>query len=381
MSDTRIRSWKDKILFTPGPLTTSQAVKLAMLRDLGSRDFEFIESIKDIRRRLLQIGGVTPSEYTAIPMQGSGTFGLEAVVSSVMPADGKLLVVRNGAYGKRLAQIATVLKVPTVELVVPEDKKPAAEDVAATLDKDPGITHVAMVHCETTTGLINPVLAVGEVIAKRSRQFIVDAMSSFGAVPIDLAKAHVDYLVSSANKCIEGVPGFSFVVAKLGSLKATAGLARSVSLDIYAQWRGLEENGQFRFTPPTHSLLAFRQALVELEEEGGVEARAARYRANYETLVAGMREMGFEEYLSPHDQGYIITSFRFPAHPRFSFERFYKALNERGYVIYPGKVSDADCFRIGSIGRIFPNDVRDLLGAIREALAELGVEPRTWQAQ
>jgi 2-aminoethylphosphonate-pyruvate transaminase len=240
--------------------------------------------------------------------------------------------------------------------------------------RDPAITHVAIVHCETTSGIINPVEEVGEVVAKRGRQYIVDAMSSFGAVPLSLGRAHIDYLVSSANKCIEGVPGFSFLLARIASLEATRGRARSVSLDIHAQWRGLEDNGQFRFTPPTHALLAFRQALLELEEEGGVVGRGARYRQNHEVLVAGMRELGFTEYLPRADQGYIITSFRCPNHPKFSFESFYKTLSERGYVIYPGKVGDADCFRIGSIGRVFASDVRDLVGAIRETLAHLGVE-------
>jgi 2-aminoethylphosphonate-pyruvate transaminase len=198
-------------------------------------------------------------------------------------------------------------------------------------------------------------------------------MSSFGAVPIDLAGCHIDYLISSANKCIEGVPGFSFVLCKLSSLKACAGYARSVSLDLLDQYEGFEKNGQFRFTPPTHALVAFRQALAELELEGGIARRAERYRSNYETLIAGMREMGFQEYLKPEDQGYIITSFLYPNDPNFSFEKFYEGLNQKDYVIYPGKVSDADCFRIGNIGRIFEPDIRALLAAIRETIDQMGV--------
>jgi 2-aminoethylphosphonate-pyruvate transaminase len=199
-------------------------------------------------------------------------------------------------------------------------------------------------------------------------------MSSFGAVSLNLAQCKIDYLVSSANKCIEGVPGFAFVLARADSLKGTAGYARSLSLDLYSQWQGLEANGQFRFTPPTHSLIAFYQALLELEAEGGVEGRAARYRANYETLIAGMSDMGFRPYLDPMDHGYIITSFHYPRHPNFKFERFYQILNDKGGVIYPGKVSDADCFRIGSIGRIFPSDVHTLLAAIRDTLTEMEIE-------
>ncbi|MFQ5923743.1 MAG: 2-aminoethylphosphonate--pyruvate transaminase [Anaerolineales bacterium] len=366
---------KDKLLFTPGPLTTSMTVKQAMLQDVGSRDFEFIDLVKDIRSRLLEIGGVGDEGYDAIIMQGSGTFTLEAVVSSSVPPDGKLLVIINGAYGRRIAQIAEIHNIQTTTLEFPENRVPDLEQIENALEVDAAITNVAVIHCETTTGLMNPVQDIGRIVQGFSRRLFVDAMSSFGAVPVDLAECGIDYLISSANKCIEGVPGFGFALVRRDALLQTEGNARSLSLDLLSQWKGLEQNGQFRFTPPTHVLLAFRQALLELEAEGGVKGRAERYRRNYETLLEGMRTIGFQEYLSPEDQGYIITSFRYPDHPNFNFETFYKRLNEKGYMIYPGKVSDADCFRIGSIGRIFPRDVRDLLAAIRETVAEMGFEP------
>lgn len=369
----QIPDWKDKILFTPGPLTTSRTVKQAMLRDLGSRDFAFIALVNEIRQRLLTLGGVSKGEYEAILMPGSGTFGLEAVVSSTVPPDGKLLVIINGAYGRRIAHIAETVNIPVTRLTFPENSKPDLTAVATALAADNAVTHVAIIQCETTTGLINPVREIGAIAKKHGKIYFVDAMSSFGAVALNLSECHIDYLVSSANKCIEGVPGFSFILARRDTLMATEGYARSLSLNLLAQWRGLENNGQFRFTPPTHALLAFHQALVELEGEGGIEGRAARYRANYETLIAGMRAMGFQEYLSPEDQGYIITSFRHPTDPNFNFEGFYQHLNDKGFVIYPGKVSDADCFRIGSIGRIFQTDVRDLLGAIRETMLEMEI--------
>jgi 2-aminoethylphosphonate-pyruvate transaminase len=374
MMNKALPGWKDKILFTPGPLTTSRTVKEAMLRDLGSRDFEFINVVQEIRRRLLELGNVADGEYEAIIVQGSGTFGLEAVISSTIPPDGKLLVIINGAYGKRIAQIASVLKIDMVSLNYPEDITPDLRSISDALSADEDITQVAVVHCETSTGLVNPVREIGAVVRQFGRQFIVDAMSSFGAIPLNLAESGIDYLVSSANKSIEGVPGFSFVIARRYALQSTEGYARSLSLDLLAQWRGLEANGQFRFTPPVHALLAFRQALGELEQEGGIEARAARYRANYDILLAGMRTLGFEELLRPEDQSYIITSFRYPTHPSFSFEVFYERLNQKGYVVYPGKVSTADCFRIGTIGRIFDTDVRDLLAAIRDTLTEMEVE-------
>jgi len=370
----QIPGWKDKILFTPGPLTTSPTVKQAMLRDLGSRDIEFIGLVKDIRHKLIELGQAKPDKYTTVLMQGSGTFGLEAVVSSTVPPDGKLLVIINGAYGKRLAKIASVLKIETVTLEYSENKTPDLGEIESTLKTDSKITNVTVVHCETTTGIINPVREIGEIVAKSGGKYFVDAMSSFGALPIGLAECNIDYLVSSANKCVEGVPGFSFVLCKLSSLKETTGYARSVSFDLLDQYRGFEKNGQFRFTPPTHALAAFRQALVELEAEGGVTGRAERYRGNYEALVGGMRRMGFKEYLRSEDQGYIITSFLYPDDPNFSFEKFYESLNQKDYVIYPGKVSDANCFRIGNIGRIFDADVKALLAAIAETITEMGVK-------
>ena len=372
-SERYLPGWKDKILFTPGPLTTSQTVKQAMLRDLGSRDGKFIGIIKEIREKLVELGQGDPKQYTALLLQGSGTYGLEAIVSSTLPLDGKLLVIINGAYGKRLAKIASVLKIETITLEYPENTTPNLREIETILEADKEIACVSVVHCETTTGIMNPIKEIGELVAKSGAKYFVDAMSSFGAVPIALAECHIDYLVSSANKCIEGVPGFSFVLCELSSLKETAGYARSVSFDLLDQYQGFEKNGQFRFTPPTHALVAFRQALAELELEGGVQARAKRYRRNYEVLIKGMRQMGFKEYLKPEDQGHIITSFLYPDDPKFSFEGFYEGLNQKDFVIYPGKVSDADCFRIGNIGRVFEPDVRALLAAIRETIVEMEI--------
>jgi len=369
----KISTWKDKTLFTPGPLTTSRTVKQALLRDLGSRDYEFISIVADVRQRLLELGGVTENGYEAIIMQGSGTFSLESVVSSTIPRTGKLLVIINGAYGRRIAQIAKVYDIEVIPLTYPENRKPDLAEIEDALAADEAITSMAVIHCETTTGLINPIKEIGEIVKGFDKDYFVDAMSSFGAIPFNLAECGIDYLVTSANKCIEGIPGFGIILAKRDTLLKTEGYARTFSLDLLAQLLRLENDGQFRFTPPTHSLIAYHQALLELEAEGGVEGRAARYQANYETLIAGMRAMGFEEYIRPDDQGYIITSFPYPDHPNFNFEEFYRRLNDQEYVIYPGKVSQADCFRIGSIGRIFPADIRALLAAIRETLQVMEV--------
>jgi len=366
-------SHKDKALFTPGPLNTSASTKRAMLRDLGSRDAEFIEVVRDVRSRLVGLGD-GHEEYTSIIMQGSGTFGVEAVLSSVIPQDGKWLILINGAYGERMLKISNIHRIQTISLIIAEDTVPSPQSLREALEADPQITHVAVVHCETTTGIINPIEEYGKIVKEFNKIYFVDAMSSFGAYPVDLAACNIDYLISSSNKCIEGVPGFSFVLAKIETLKQTEGYARTLSLDLYAQWKGLESDGQFRFTPPIHAILAFRQALVELEREGGVTARGERYQRNYEMTLSAMEAMGFKPYLPPDHRGYIITSFYYPSHPNFNFHRFYELLSENGFLIYPGKLSHADCFRIGHVGRLGVSDVMGLMSAIQSVLKKMEIQ-------
>jgi 2-aminoethylphosphonate-pyruvate transaminase len=372
--DREITLDKSRLLFTPGPLTTSRCVKEAMLRDMGSRDSDFIDILQDIRYRLLKLAGVSQGTYAAIPMQGSGTFGLESVVSSVIPPDGKILVAVNGAYGRRLLQIAKVLRIKTAVIEYPENRPVVAGDIRKALQEDPDITHVVVCHCETTSGIINPIKNIGKEVKQSGAIFMVDAMSSFGAIPINLEECEIDYLVSSSNKCIEGVPGFSFILANRTCLSKTTGYARSLCLDLLSQYKGLEKNGQFRFTPPTHALLAFHRALIELEEEGGIESRMKRYKKNHHILMAGMTEMGFQTYLDNNHQSCIITSFVYPQHANFNFDQFYAKLREYGFVIYPGKVGKTDCFRIGTIGRIYYFHIQDLLKTIRRVLEEMNVE-------
>jgi 2-aminoethylphosphonate-pyruvate transaminase len=365
----------DPLLFTPGPLTTSASVKAAMQRDVGSRSSEFIDLVARIRTELLEIAGVSQeSGYEAVLMQGSGTFAIEAVLSSVIPPDGRLLVLANGAYGERMLQIAERLKIATTIQRWPENESPDPDTVHRLLAADSPPTHVAIVHVETTTGILNPIDEIARMVREHGCSFIIDAMSSFGGVPIDLASLRADYLISSANKCLEGVPGFSYVLARREALQNTLGFARSVSLDLLAQWHRLERDGQFRFTPPTHALLAFAQALKVFREEGGVAARAQRYRANRDVLLEGMGRLGFREYLAPERQSDIITSFHYPDDPAFDFAQFYRLLAARGMVIYPGKVSAANCFRIGTIGRISPDQVRALITEVGNALDEMGVK-------
>lgn len=364
---------RDKLLFTPGPLTTSDSVKQAMSHDLGSRDAAFIEVISNIRHRLLQIGGIADGTYEAVLMQGSGTFAVESTISSLIPRDGKLLVAVNGAYGRRMAQIARTLAIETQTIVSPEAQPIDLKQIENLLARDESITHVGTIHCETTTGILNPVHEVGRLASRFQRTFIVDAMSSFAGTPIDIRGWGIDFLISSANKCIQGVPGFGFVLARRPLLLEAEGRARSVSLDLVSQWKAMETDGQFRFTPPTHALLAFWQALQELEAEGGPSGRAARYSENQKILVEGMERLGFEPYLASQHQSHIITCFRYLLHPKFSFNEFYRRLSDKGFVIYPGKLTDSDCFRIGTIGHIFAKDIRALLLAIQNTLEEMQI--------
>jgi 2-aminoethylphosphonate-pyruvate transaminase len=360
-----------KKLFTPGPLNTSDTVKQAMLHDLGSRDAAFIRVVQEIRDQLLALGNVSQKQgYEAIPIQGSGTFGIEATIGSAIHRGGKLLVIVNGAYGERMLKIADRLNLETQAIRCAENEIPDTQLIHDTLQDDAAITDVALAACETTSGILNPTEEIGAIVHEFGRTFIVDAMSSFGGIPLDIDAAHIDYLVSSSNKCIEGVPGFSFVIAKRETLLASKGSARSISLDLLAQWESLEGNGQFRFTPPTHTMLAFHQALSELGAEGGVAARHKRYQLNHVTLVAGMRQLGFRDYVPAELQSPIITTFHFPEDPNFQFEEFYESLSEKGHVIYPGKLTEVECFRIGNIGQLHTEDIKALLSAVGETIRE-----------
>lgn len=367
-------SARDKLLFTPGPLTTSSSVKEAMLHDAGSWHWEFNTLVKHLREKLLAVAGVSrETGWECVLLQGSGTFGVEAVFQTCVPPTGKVVILSNGAYGERMVLMLQHARIPHVVLRTAEDTISDAQALEATLAQDPDITHVAVVHCETTTGILNDLATVGAVAKRHGKTYIVDAMSSFGAVPIDFEAVGLDFLISSANKCIEGVPGFSFVLCRRAVLLASEGWARNLSMNLLDQLKGFEKNGQFRYTPPTHAILAFAQALKELELEGGVAGRGARYRRNHEVLLAGMTRIGFKSYLPPAVQSYIITSFIFPADPKFTFNEFYRRVAEKGYILYPGKISQADTFRIGNIGRLFESDLRSVVYAIQEAIEEMGI--------
>lgn len=361
-------------LLTPGPLTTSRTVKLAMLADWGSRDVEFRKIVGNIRKRILELANCD-GRYECVIMQGSGTFAIEAALGSLCPDKRrKTLVVANGAYGDRAAQILERIGRPYLKIDKGDSTVPTVEEVVTMLDADKSISHVWMIHCETTSGIVNPIEEIGQAVKLHDKVFMVDAMSSFGALPLHMVGQNIDVMVSSSNKCLEGVPGFSYVVVKRDLLEASAGACHSVVLDLFDQWRGLEANGQFRFTPPTHALVAFDQALKEHEQQGGVEGRGARYARNAKALVTGMTEMGFSTLLQEGLAGPIIQTFLTPRDPNFHFEQFYEALRVRGFTIYPGKLTKRPSFRIGTIGQIDERVIAAALEAIRDVVGEMGVK-------
>ena len=360
-------------LLTPGPLTTSYAVKQAMLRDWGSWDDDFRAMTADMRRRLLALTGDGTGAYDCVPLQGSGSYCVEAMLGSFVPKDGKVLVLANGAYGLRAAQTMQILGRAYTLIDKGDYLPPRGAEVAAALDADPAITHVIAIHCETSSGILNPVKEIAEVVLAKGRKLLVDSMSAFGAVELDVRDIPYEAMVSSANKCIEGVPGFGFVIAKKTALEAAKGNSHSLSLDLHAQWATMEKTGQWRFTPPTHVVAAFIEALKTHEAEGGVVARGARYARNRDVMVAGMRELGFETLLANNWLSPIIVTFFCPADQNFVFSRFYDLMKQKGFIIYPGKLTVVDSFRVGCIGRMDEHVMRKVVEAARQSLAEMGV--------
>lgn len=357
-------------LLTPGPLTTTETVKREMMVDHCTWDDDYKQITQWIRKKLLELAGVTEAEYTAVLMQGSGTFGVEAVLTSSVRDGDHLLIIANGSYGLRMSEIAKHAGLSYMVYETAYDVIPDADEIKGLLAANPKITHVAMVHSETTSGILNDIEAVSRVAKEMGRIMIVDAMSSFGGMRLPVGEWGIDFMISSANKCIQGVPGFSFAICRRSALDACEGVARSLSLDLYDQWKSMEADGKWRYTSPTHTVLAFAQAIRELEAEGGVEARHARYAENNRILIEGLKKLGFRPYVGAKHQGPIITTFFYPEHKNYDFQEMYTYIKERGYAIYPGKVTDAETFRVGNIGEIYPEDMEKLCGILGDFMKE-----------
>jgi len=364
---------KDPILLTPGPLTTSRKTKEAMLRDWGSWDADFNQITGRIREKLVNIIH-GESTHVCVPLQGSGTFAVEAAIGTVVPKDGHVLVPVNGAYCQRIAKICQVLgrRLSTIDYA--ESAQVRAEDVERRLAADPSITHVALVHCETGTGILNPLEDVARVAAKHGRGLIVDAMSSFGAIDIDLRKYLVDAVIGASGKCLEGVPGMGFIVVRRAVLEKCEGNSHSLAMDLHDQWKYMEKTTQWRFTPPTHVVAALDEAIRQFEEEGGQPARGARYAGNCEQLVSDMQALGFQTYLPRALQAPIIVTFHAPADPAYDFKRFYLEVKQRGYILYPGKLTRVETFRVGCMGHFGPEGMSGAVAAIADTVKAMGIK-------
>jgi 2-aminoethylphosphonate-pyruvate transaminase len=362
----------DPLLLTPGPLTTSKSVKEVMVHDWGSRDATFLKINRAVMERLPEVINAKGS-FVTVPIQGSGTFAVEAMLTSFVPRKGRVLVLINGAYGHRARRILDIAGRKVSVYETPEDTPPDLGKVESILKRTKSITHVFAVHCETTSGALNPVHEIGALAKKYGKRYLVDSMSAFGALPLDAEKAHADAIAASSNKCIEGIPGLGFVLCRKSVLPGLKGNATTLVLDIHDQWANFEKTGQYRFTPPIHVIVAFHQALTEFIAEGGQKGRGGRYAENGKVLIDGMRAMGFRTLLADRIQAPIIITFHMPKNPKFVFQTFYDALKDRGYVIYPGKLTVADSFRIGCIGRLYPKDMQGAVKAVRDVLNEMGV--------
>jgi 2-aminoethylphosphonate-pyruvate transaminase len=363
----------DPILLTPGPLTTSLETKQAMLRDWGSWDAAFNAITGSICKDLVDVVNGAAS-HVCVPLQGSGTFSVEAALGNLVPRDGKVLVPNNGAYCTRIARILKYLGREHSVIDLGEDKQSTAAIVEGALKMDPRITHVAQVHCETGTGILNPLAEIAAVCARHGKGLIVDAMSSFGAIEIDVAKSPMDAVIAASGKCIEGAPGMGFVIARRKVLENSQGNSHSLAMDLHDQWTYMQKTTQWRFTPPTHVVAAFRAALDQFKAEGGVAARGARYRKNCDTLIDSMSALGFRSFLPRAVQAPVIVTFHAPADPAYSFKAFYESVRARGYILYPGKLTQVETFRVGCIGAIDHNEMRNVASAVAETLKEMGIK-------
>ena len=361
------------ILLTPGPLTTSARTRQAMMVDWGSWDDSFNQLTASLCEQLLTIINGTDSHH-CVPLQGSGTFAVEAAIGTLVPRDGNVLVLINGAYGKRLARICEVLGRRFSTFETAEDEPTTAADVDRLLRADPSITHVALIHCETSTGILNPLPEISTVIASHGKRLIIDAMSSFGALPIDAQQVPFDALIAASGKCLEGVPGMGFVFARKEALASAAGNSHSLAMDLHDQHVYMAKTGQWRFTPPTHVVAALHEALLQYNEEGGLPARHRRYAENCQTLLDGMARLGIRSFLPDAIQAPIIVTFHAPKDSRYQFKAFYERVKAKGFILYPGKLTEVETFRVGCIGHVSPHDMQAAVNAIGEVLKEMEVQ-------
>ena len=365
---------KRNVLLNPGPATTTDSVKLAqVVPDICPREQKFGELMRSVADDLTAIAG-GGAEYASVLFGGSGTAAMDAVINSVIPPEKKILIINNGAYGERMVKIAQAYRIGYIELRFPWDELPDIGKIEAALQQDAEIAVVGMVHHETTTGLLNPIQDIGALVRQYNKLFVVDTISSFAGIPLDIKACNIDFMMSTSNKCLQGMAGIAFVICRIAELeRIQSSPRRSFYLSLYDQYAYFERNLQMRFTPPVQTMYALRQAIDEFLAEG-MEQRYARYTRNWHVLRKGMQELGFRILTQPEQESHILITVEYPDSPAFDFDVLHDRLYERGITIYPGKTGKKDTFRLANMGAITEEDIQYFLGSLREILIELNIQ-------
>jgi 2-aminoethylphosphonate-pyruvate transaminase len=366
------RDASNPLLLTPGPVSTSLSTKMVMLKDRASGGAEFQADLKFARDYMVGLVGGQDA-YTAIPLPGSATYANEAVIAALVPPGGKLLIHTNGVYGDRLIEMCTHIGKAYAVLRTPPFTPATTAQFETAIRADPALTHVMVVHCETSTGVLNPLGALADICRRHSKGLLIDAVASFGAIDIDAKRLGFQAVTVSSNKCMQAAPGIGWSVVQKTVLENAKGNCPSLALDLWDQSQHMDRTGAFRFTPPTQVLAAFAQACREHQAEGGTPARLARYRRNWRRLVDGMRQMGFSTVVPDEFASPIVATFHNPDHPAFSFQKLFEGMQRRGFVIFPGRLALADTFRIGCMGEVTEADIAEAMTAVAETMAEMGV--------
>jgi 2-aminoethylphosphonate-pyruvate transaminase len=372
------------LLLIPGPVTTRPEVRAAMGQDYAPWDASFRPLYAGVRERVGRLAGAAAGTHAVLPLQGCGHFAVEAAIRSLVAPGAKLLIPMTGSYASRMAKLARDAGRVVVELPASAVQPVAAETVARALAEDPAIGHVGLVYSETSSGIVHDPVAIGAAVRVAGRKLLLDAVSAFGALPLDVSRhPEIDAAVFTANKCMEGMPGLAFVVARIDAVQAGRGWAGSWSLDLcdiyeHAQRNG---NGSFRFTPPAQVLAAFRTALELHEAEGGAAARLARYSANARTLYDGMLAIGLRPYLPQNVQGPIVLNVHAPGDAAWSLQGFVDALKARGFLISNFYDTEHPSFRVGCIGAVTPDDFSRFVAAADGALTAVGIRDRAPASQ
>jgi 2-aminoethylphosphonate aminotransferase len=364
-----MKNIKRNILLNPGPATTTDTVKKSLVvPDICPREREFSVLLNEIRNDLVRIVH-GDDQYTSVLFAGSGTAVMDSVINSVIPGNKKIAVIVNGAYGERLVRIARTYKIPCLPIIFDWREKPDLKKLDRLLKNDTSVCCVALVHHETTTGILNPITEVGRIVKKYNCTYIVDAISSYAGIPIDIKESKADFLLSTSNKCIQGMAGLAFVVCKKSALESIKNYEkRSFYLDLYNQYDYLEKTGQTPFTPPVQIAYALKQAIKEYFEEGG-DRRYARYTENWKTLRSGLLDLGFTLLLKEDQESHILLTVIEPEAKNFDFEKMHDYLYDLGFTIYPGKLKQKT-FRLANMGAIYPADITAFLTALKEYLKE-----------